>query len=61
VLQSAQVGSGPVVTPGQIELYQIELIVNWGNQYLMHHARFVTLRAMGPPRNGQVALPGFGG
>jgi len=61
VLQSAQVGSGPIVTPGQIELYQIELVVNWGNQYLQHHARFVTLRAMGPPRNGQVTLPGFGG
>jgi len=55
-------GANPISTPGQIEMYQLELIVSWGNQYLMHNARFVTLRAMGPPRAGnQVALPGFGG
>lgn len=53
--------------PGQPELYQLELIVNWGSQYLQHHARFVTLRSMMPPppgsggdrsRSGQP--PGFG-
>jgi general secretion pathway protein I len=63
VLQgAAQVGAGAIVTPGQVEMYQLELVVSWGDQYLQHHARFATLRAMGPPRNtGQVALPGFGG
>ena len=63
VLQASQVGAGAVVTPGQMELYQLELVVSWGNQYLMHHARFVTLRVMGPPRNGGpiAPLPGFGG
>jgi general secretion pathway protein I len=63
VLQGSQVGAGAVITPGQMELYQLELVVSWGNQYLMHHARFVTLRAMGPPRNGGPIspLPGFGG
>ncbi len=63
VLQGSQVGAGAVLTPGQMELYQLELVVSWGNQYLMHHARFVTLRVMGPPRNGGPIspLPGFGG
>jgi len=63
VLQgAAQVGAGAVVTPGQVEMYQLELVVSWGDQYLQHHARFATLRAMGPPRNSnQIALPGFGG
>jgi general secretion pathway protein I len=62
LLQASQVGAGAVVTPGQMELYQLELVVSWGNEYLMHHARFVTLRVMGPPRTGgPVALPGFGG
>ena len=55
-------GGVAVTTPGGIELYQVELVVSWGNQYLQHHARFVTLRSMGPPRiGGQIALPGFGG
>jgi len=58
-----QAGPSPITTPGGIELFQLELVVNWGNQYLMHHARFVTLRAMGPARPGgmPVPLPGFGG
>jgi len=58
-----QAGPSPITTPGGIELFQLELVVNWGNQYLMHHARFVTLRAMGPTRPGgtPVPLPGFGG
>jgi general secretion pathway protein I len=51
--------------PGQPELFQLELMVNWGNQYLQHHARFVTLRSMMPPKPGSnqtpAALPpGFG-
>ena len=62
LLQASRVGAGAVQTPGQMELYQIELVVSWGNQYLQHHARFVTLRVMGPPRTGgTIALPGFGG
>lgn len=54
-------------TPGQPELYQLELVVSWGNQYLQHHARFVTLRSMTPKQPGsngnkpQSGLPpGFG-
>ena len=58
-----QPGPSPITAPGGMELFQLELVVNWGNQYLMHHARFVTLRAMGPARPGGVPapLPGFGG
>lgn len=51
-------------TPGQPQLFQLELVVSWGNQYLQHHARFVTLRSMMPPRNGNQLQsgmpPGFG-
>jgi general secretion pathway protein I len=56
-------GSLVPTAAGGLELFQIELVVSWGNQYLMHHARFVTLRVMGPPRagNAPVGLPGFGG
>ncbi len=48
--------------PGQPELFQLELVVSWGNAYLTHHARFVTLRVMGPPRPGNLpaGIPGFG-
>ena len=50
--------------PGQPELFQLELVVSWGNQYLQHHARFITLRSMMPPRNGNQPSnglpPGFG-
>jgi general secretion pathway protein I len=53
-----------MATPGKPELFQLELVVSWGNQYLRHHARFVTLRSMMPPRNGNQpsnGLPaGFG-
>ena len=64
-----QVSAGSALNPamtaaGQPELFQLELIVNWGNQYLQHHARFVTLRSMAPPRGGgqlQNRMPsGFG-
>jgi len=52
------------IAPGQPELFQLELVVSWGNQYLQHHARFVTLRSMAPPRNGNQPSsglpPGFG-
>ena len=53
-----------MAAPGQAELFQLELVVSWGNQYLQHHARFVTLRSMMPPRNGNQLSnglpPGFG-
>jgi general secretion pathway protein I len=54
-----------MATPGQPELFQLELMVNWGNQYLQHHARFVTLRSMMPPKPGanqapSALPPGFG-
>lgn len=52
-----QVSVGSAMNPamnaaGQPELFQLELIVSWGNQYLQHHARFVTLRSMMPPHGG---------
>ncbi len=34
----------------KLELYQLELVVNWGNSLLQHHAKFVTLRAQNPDR-----------
>ncbi|MFT3790127.1 MAG: prepilin-type N-terminal cleavage/methylation domain-containing protein [Rudaea sp.] len=53
-----------LAAPGQAELFQLELVVSWGNQYLQHHARFVTLRSMTPPKaGGQLPSgqpPGFG-
>jgi general secretion pathway protein I len=65
-----QVAAGSTATPamaaaGQPELFQLELLVTWGNQYLQHTARFVTLRTMAPPRPGGNQLqsglsPGFG-
>jgi general secretion pathway protein I len=54
-----QVAAGPAPTltmntPGQPELYQLEVVVSWGTQYLQHHARFVTLRSMQPRPGGRV-------
>ena len=48
-------GSGmspAMATPGQPELFQLELTVSWGGQYLQHHARFSTLRSMLPQQPG---------
>ena len=46
---------GPQVTQvaNTVDLYQLELVVSWGTQYLQHHARFVTLRAQEQQQNGQ--------
>ena len=46
---------GPQVTTvgNTVDLYQLELVVSWGTQYLQHHARFVTLRAQESQQNGQ--------
>jgi len=46
-------------TPGQPELFQLELVVSWGNQYLQHHARFVTLRSMAQKPPGYNGVPGI--
>ncbi|HEY8010266.1 MAG TPA: prepilin-type N-terminal cleavage/methylation domain-containing protein [Rudaea sp.] len=60
-------GALVAVAPGQPEIFQLELIVSWGNAYLTHHARFVTLRVMGPTAPGNApgnlpigSIPGFG-
>jgi len=46
---------GPQITTvgNTVDLYQMELVVSWGTQYLQHHARFVTLRAQEQQQNGQ--------
>ena len=47
---------GPQITTvgNTVDLYQLELVVSWGSQYLQHHARFVTLRAQEQQQqNGQ--------
>jgi general secretion pathway protein I len=38
-----------------LDLFQLELVVSWGNQFLMHRAHFATVRVMNPPQ-----LPGNG-
>jgi len=43
------------VTP--LDLFQLELVVNWGNQFLMHHARFSTVRVMNPPLQAGNTIP----
>jgi general secretion pathway protein I len=52
VFDNVQAGATGTAALGQLELFQLELVVNWGNAYLVHHARFVTLRVMGPPKPG---------
>lgn len=57
-----QVSAGSTMAPamttqGQPELFQLELVVSWGNQYLQHHARFVTLRSMTPRPGGSSIQP----
>ncbi len=43
------------VTP--LDLVRLELVVNWGTPYLMHHARFSTVRVMNPPLQAGNNLP----
>ena len=38
-----------------LDLFQLDLVVSWGNQFLMHRAHFATVRVMNPPQ-----LPGNG-
>ena len=49
----------PTVMPvaPNIDLFQLELVVSWGTDYMTHNARFVTLRAVAPD-NGQNSQPG---
>ena len=42
------------LTPN-MDLFQLDLDVSWGNQFLMHRAHFATVRVMNPPQ-----LPGNG-
>jgi len=48
--------TSPVPT---LDLFQLELVVSWGNQFLMHHARFSTVRVMNPPQiaGGNAPMP----
>ena len=48
--------AGGLITQNQqLDLFQLDLVVNWGTVYLMHHARFSTVRVMNPPL--QAGLP----
>jgi general secretion pathway protein I len=58
-VQRYQIGqtAGSALNPalaagGQPLMFQIEVVVSWGNEYLQHHARFVTLRSMLPQQPG---------
>jgi len=48
--------TSPIAT---LDLFQLELVVSWGNQFLMHRARFSTVRVMNPPQiaGGNTPLP----
>lgn len=43
------------VTP--LDLFRLELVVSWGTPYLMHRARFTTVRVMNPPAQAGNAVP----
>ena len=41
-----------------LDLFQLELVVSWGNRFLMHRAQFATVRVMNPPQlGGNGAMP----
>ena len=51
-----------LITPAtpSLDLFELDLVVNWGNRLLMHHAQFATVRAMNPPQlagNGAIPQP----
>jgi general secretion pathway protein I len=49
---------GSITTPvTPLDLFQLELVVNWGNQFLQHHARFSTVRVMNPPLQAGNTIP----
>ncbi len=41
----------------QLDLFQLELVVSWGTQYLTHRARFSTVRVMTPPLQAGNTIP----
>jgi len=43
------------VTP--LDLFKLDLVVSWGSSYLMHHARFSTVRVMNPPLQAGNDIP----
>jgi general secretion pathway protein I len=43
------------VTP--LDLFQLDLVVSWGTQYLTHRARFSTVRVMNPPLQAGNTIP----
>jgi general secretion pathway protein I len=52
--------NGMITSPvAPLDLFQLELVVSWGNQFLMHRARFATVRVMNPPQiaAGNTPLP----
>jgi general secretion pathway protein I len=48
-LTSANAGGLITVPVTPLDLFQLDLVVSWGSSYLMHHARFSTVRVMNPP------------
>jgi general secretion pathway protein I len=41
-----------------LDLFQLDLVVSWGNRFLMHRAQFDTVRVMNPPQlAGNGAMP----
>ena len=49
---------GLITTPiTPLDLFRLDLVVNWGTPYLVHHARFSTVRVMNPPLNAGNNLP----
>jgi general secretion pathway protein I len=51
-----------LITPvaPNLDLFQLDLVVSWGNQFLMHRAHFATVRVMNPPQlpgNGAIPQP----
>jgi general secretion pathway protein I len=56
-LTTADAG-GLITTPvTPLDLFHLELIVSWGPSYLVHHARFTTVRAMNPPLQAGNTIP----
>jgi len=50
--------NGLITTPvTPLDLFQLELVVSWGNVYLTHHARFTTVRVMNPPLQAGNTIP----
>jgi general secretion pathway protein I len=51
-----------MITPAApaLDLFQLDLVVSWGNRFLMHRAQFATVRVMNPPQvagNGAIPQP----